>query len=231
MSNVDRLLLVAAVAAALLAVGLGSASWGRAADVSTPTEILLPATLDVKNVLPAPRKLRPGAAGTFVATLTGDRLSWRLTLQKLTSLAYGAHVHFGPPGTREIRFGEELMRKRQTIFLCGPCVSGSYGVEPSLASGIVRRIRNGDAFLVVHTGLNQYGEIAGRLKIVPIRRDLGEAREKTAAQPTGWVSEVIGSEAQCLERVPDAEGEACRPEQRRKPIEGASDYVGGERPA
>ena len=134
--------------------------------LATPAEIRLQATLNVKNVVPAPRTLRQGEAGTFVAALKGDSLRWRLTLRRLTSLAYGAHVHFGPPGTREIRFGEELMRKRQAIFLCGPCVSGSYGVEPPLASGIVRRIRNGDAFIVVHTGLNQYGEIAGRLKIV-----------------------------------------------------------------
>ena len=166
MSTSTRLLVVAAGVTGLLVAGLGLSVSGRAADVSSIAGIRLQAMLDVKNVVPAPQKLRSGAAGTFVATLTGDRLNWRLTLRRLTSLAYGAHVHFGPPGTREIRFGEELIRKQQAIFLCGPCVSGSYGVEPRLTLGIVRLILNGDAFIVVHTGLNQYGELAGRLKVV-----------------------------------------------------------------
>ena len=121
----------------------------------------------MKDAVPAPRNHRPATAtaGAFAATLEGDTLRWRLTFRGLTSLAYGAHIHFGPPGTREIRFGEELMRNQQAIFLCGPCVSGSHGVEPPLPSWVTRRILAGDSFIVVHTGLNQYGEIAGRLKI------------------------------------------------------------------
>ena len=134
--------------------------------VSSLAEVRLQATLDVRDVVPAPRNLRSGAARTFIATLSGDRLHWRLTLRRLTSLAYGAHVPFGPPGTREVRFGEELMRKKQAIFLCGPRVSGSYGVEPPLNGRVAKRILSGDAFVVVHTGLNQYGELAGRLKIL-----------------------------------------------------------------
>ena len=164
LSTSARLLLVAV--AGLVVTGLGAAVSGRAADASSRAGARLQATLEVKSVVPAPRNLRPGAAGTFVATLTGNRLRWRLTLRRLTSLAYGAHVHFGPPGTREIRFGEELMRKQQAIFLCGPCISGSYGVEPPLTRRVERLIVTGDAFIVVHTGLNQYGELAGRLKIV-----------------------------------------------------------------
>ena len=166
MSASARLWVVAATFAGLVVTGPGPAASGTVGVVSRLSGVRLQATLDVRDVVPAPRNLRPGAAGTFVATLTGDRLNWRLKLRRLTSLAYGAHVHFGPPGTREIRFGEELMRKQQAIFLCGPCVSGSYGVEPPLTHRIVRLILNGDAFIVVHTGLNQYGELAGRLKIV-----------------------------------------------------------------
>lgn len=166
MSARVRLWLVAAAAVALLVVGLVPVAGGRAADVSLVVGARLRATLDAKDVVPAPRNHRQGANGAFVATLAGDRLRWRLTFRRLTSLAYGAHVHFGPAGTREIRFGEELMRNKRTVFLCGPCVSGSRGLEPPLPLWATKRILHGDAFIVVHTGLNQYGELAGRLKIV-----------------------------------------------------------------
>lgn len=166
MSSWSRLSLVAAAVAGAFGVALGSAASGPTGDVSTLAGVRLRATLDVKDVVPAPRNLRPATAGAFIATLTGDRLRWRLTFRRLTSLAYGAHVHFGPPGTREVRFGEELMRNQQAIFLCGPCVSGSHGLEPPLALWVTTRILQGDAFIVVHTGLNQYGELAGRLMIV-----------------------------------------------------------------
>ena len=167
MSVWTRLSLGAAVATGLLVVGLGSPPVGQAHDRTMLAGVRLQATLSVKDVVPAPRDLRSDAAGAFVATLTGDRLRWRLTFRKLTSLAYGAHIHLGPPGTREVRFGEELMRHKQAVFLCGPCVSGSYGLEPPLPRSVTTRILRGDAFIVVHTGLNQYGELAGRLKTFP----------------------------------------------------------------
>ena len=167
MSVRTRLLLGAAVATGLLIVGLLPTPVGQAHDATTLAGVQLRATLGVKGVVPAPRNLPAAAAGAFVATLTGDRLRWRLTFRKLTSLAYGAHIHLGPPGTREVRFGEELMRHKQAVLLCGPCVSGSYGLEPPLPPSMRTRILRGDAFIVVHTGLNQYGELAGRLKTFP----------------------------------------------------------------
>jgi hypothetical protein len=48
--------------------------------------------------VPKPKGVSLLASGTFTATLSGSKLSWKLTFKRLTGKATAAHIHLGKKG-------------------------------------------------------------------------------------------------------------------------------------
>ena len=95
------------------------------------------------------------AHGLFKATLSGNRLKWKLTYAKLTGPAMAAHIHMAAKG----KSGNVV------VPLCGPtptCKSGMTGmstVTATLRSAFKKHL----LYVNVHTAKNPNGEIRGQL--------------------------------------------------------------------
>ena len=94
----------------------------------------------------------PGGSGTFVASVSGTTLSWKLTFRKLSGPAVAAHIHLGRSG----KAGQVL------VSLCGPCKSGVSG-KTVLTSSQLKTILGGGTYVNVHTAINKNGEIRGQV--------------------------------------------------------------------
>ena len=93
-----------------------------------------------------------GWTGTFTATLSGTKLTWKLTFQKLSGKAGAAHIHLGRPGKAG----------NVAVSLCGPCASGVSG-KATLTPAQVKAILAGGTYVNVHTAKNAGGEIRGQI--------------------------------------------------------------------
>jgi len=134
--------------APVLAAALFLAGFGLAGGSSTTK---LTARLDATQETPKP-KAAARADGTFVATLAGRRLSWRLTFVRLTGKAVAAHIHLG----------RQRVAGPVAVPLCGPCVSGAHGtvtITPRVRAALLA----GTAYVNVHTARNPAGEIRGQI--------------------------------------------------------------------
>jgi Cu/Zn superoxide dismutase len=90
------------------------------------------------------------AKGTFTATLTGKKLTWKLTFAKLTGQALAAHIH-------------SAAKAGVLVPLCAPCENGQTGVA-TLNASTVREFSARDLLYVdVHTAKNPDREIRGQL--------------------------------------------------------------------
>jgi CHRD domain len=112
----------------------------------------LKATLTPGQEVPKQAVKAPGGSGTFVATLGGSKLSWKLTFRRLSGPAVAAHVHLGRPGKAG----------GVAVSLCGPCRTGVSG-NATLTSAQVKAILRGGAYVNVHTAKNPNGEIRGQV--------------------------------------------------------------------
>jgi hypothetical protein len=132
--------------------GTGTAGWGT--DAAT---VNLTAALATQAEVPKPTGTRPGARGTFTASLTrqGTRgsLSWRLTFRSLTGAAAAAHIHVARPG----------VAGPVAVGLCGPCRSGASGTA-RLKAATMTALLAGGAYVNVHTAKNPAGEIRGQVR-------------------------------------------------------------------
>ena len=137
---------------AVVVVGaLAVVSMASGSGTSTAT---FKATLTVgQAVNPAAKGTKPGASGTFNATLTGTRLKWTLTYKNLTGRAVAAHVHLGVRGKTGIA----------VIALCGPCKSPMSGIANSVTDDVAGLMLKGAAYVNVHTVKNSEGEIRGQI--------------------------------------------------------------------
>ena len=136
----------AVVAAGILAV----VSTASGSSVSTAT---FKAALTVGQVTPPIKGTKPGASGTFTATLTGTNLKWKLTYKNLTGTAIAAHIHLGARGKNGIAL----------IALCGPCKSPMSGTANSVTDDVAGLMLKGGAYVNVHTSKNAEGEIRGEI--------------------------------------------------------------------
>ena len=136
---------VASAAVLVLAVGTVALAAGVA---STH----LKATLNVGQEVPKPTVKAPGGTGTFTATLSGTKLTWKLSFQKLSGKAGAAHIHLGRPGKAG----------NVAVSLCGPCASGVSG-KATLTPAQVKAILAGGTYVNVHTAKNAGGEIRGQI--------------------------------------------------------------------
>ena len=136
---------LASVAALVLALATVALATGTASTT-------LKATLNVVQEVPKPAVKAPGGTGTFAATLSGTKLTWKLTFQKLSGKAVAAHIHLGRPGKAG----------GVAVSLCGPCKSGVSG-KATLSSAQVKAVLGGGTYVNVHTAKNAGGEIRGQV--------------------------------------------------------------------
>jgi len=142
-----RKLLIGVVGAAVLVLALGTVALAAGA-ASTH----LKATLNVGQEVPKPKVKAPGGTGTFTATLTGRKLTWKLTFKGLSGKAVAAHIHTGRVGKAG----------GVAVSLCGPCASGVSG-KATLTAAQVKAVLAGGTYVNVHTAKNPNGEIRGQV--------------------------------------------------------------------
>jgi len=140
--------LIGVASAAVLVLVVGSVALAASA-ASTH----LKATLNVGQEVPKPKVKAPGGTGTFTATLSGTKLTWKLTFKGLSGKAGAAHIHTGRVGKAG----------NVAVSLCGPCASGVSG-KATLTSAQVKAILGGGTYVNVHTAKNAGGEIRGQIK-------------------------------------------------------------------
>ena len=136
-----------------LVVALGTLAVVSLASGSTRSSATFKAALTVGQVTPPAKGTKPGASGTFTATLTGTRLKWTLTYKNLTGRAVAAHVHLGARGKNGIA----------VIALCAPCRSPMSGTANSVTDDVAGLMLKGGAYVNVHTIKNAEGEIRGEI--------------------------------------------------------------------
>ena len=113
----------------------------------------LSATLNAGQEVPHPKGVRAGASGKFTATVTGTKVTWKLTFSHLTGPATAAHIHAGKKGEA----GGVI------VPLCGPCTSPASGTA-TVTSAVVKQMEAGTTYVNVHTVKNAGGEIRGQVK-------------------------------------------------------------------
>lgn len=143
-----------------LAVGAGTVALGAlasgAASANGATRIA--ASLDAAQEVPTPAGVSARAGGAFAGTISEGRrprLTWRLSFRGLTGPALQAHVHLGRPG----------VAGPVAVTLCGPCRPGARGSAP-ISAAVRRALRDGTAYVNVHTARNGSGEIRGQVGLV-----------------------------------------------------------------
>lgn len=110
------------------------------------------ATLNATQEVPKQVVKDTAAKGSFTATLSGKKLSWKLTFSGLTGPATAAHIHMAAKGAS----GPVV------VPLCGPCKSGASGTT-TLTSAVMAAYGKGTLYVNVHTAKNPNGEIRGQI--------------------------------------------------------------------
>jgi hypothetical protein len=108
--------------------------------------------LSAAQEIPKQAVKAPAANGAFTATLSGNKLKWKLTFSKLSGPATAAHIHLAAKG----KAGNVL------IPLCGPCKSGVSGTA-AVNGAVMKDFTKQLLYVNVHTAKNPAGEIRGQL--------------------------------------------------------------------
>jgi hypothetical protein len=143
-----RLIVLSAVAL----VGVLAAATVAIGKTAAPA-LTFKAALDAAQVTPHPKGTKPGASGTFKATLTGTTLKWTLTYKNLTGPANAAHIHLGAKGKNGMAL----------VALCSPCKSPISGTANSVTDDEAALMLKAGAYVNVHTDKNAEGEIRGAI--------------------------------------------------------------------
>ncbi len=112
------------------------------------------ATLSSAQEVPKQVVKDTSAHGLFKATLSGNKLKWKLTFAKLTGPATMAHIHMAAKG----KSGNVV------VALCAPCTSGMTGtstITPAVRTAFNKHL----LYVNVHTAKNPNGEIRGQLAL------------------------------------------------------------------
>jgi hypothetical protein len=142
------------VLGAVTVVGiLTLASLASGKSMPTAASSTYKAALTAAQVTPPVKGAKPGASGTFKATLTGTKLKWTLTYTHLTGPAVAAHIHLGAKGKNGIAL----------VALCAPCKSPISGTANSVTDDVGALMLKAGAYVNVHTNKNPEGEIRGEI--------------------------------------------------------------------
>jgi hypothetical protein len=111
------------------------------------------ANLDTRQEVPKESGASIRASGSFSATLSGTKLTWKLSFDHLTGAATAAHIHSGAKG----KAGPVI------VALCGPCKSPASGTA-RITAAVAKMLDGGNTYVNVHTVKNAGGEIRGQVK-------------------------------------------------------------------
>jgi hypothetical protein len=141
--------------ALLLSIVVGIAGIAAAVALARPgmAPMSFKANLDTRQEVPRETGASVRASGTFTATVTGTKMTWKLTFDHLTGPAIAAHVHSGKKGVA----GPVI------VALCGPCKSPMSGTA-KVTAAITKSLSGGNTYVNVHTAKNPGGEIRGQVK-------------------------------------------------------------------
>jgi len=140
---------------ALFVAGAISALTLAALSFAATRSTVWTATLSSGQEIPKQVVKDAAANGLFTGTLSGKKLTWRLTFSKLTGAATAAHIHMAPKGASG----------NVVVPLCGPCKSGAHGTA-TLNASLLSAFKKHDLYVNVHTVKNPNGEIRGQLAAV-----------------------------------------------------------------
>jgi CHRD domain len=175
--NLWALIAVAVLGAALVAVG-------GAAGRSQANRVHLVGAMTAAQEVPPPTGDVAAARGKFTATLTrsgtGATIAWRLTFSGLTGPGTAAHIHIAPPG----------QAGPVAVPLCGPCESGVTGTA-NVDATVLKAIKDGRAYVNVHTARNKAGEIRAQLAVTAAAKTVLRARQEVP-RPKGKVRRARG---------------------------------------
>jgi hypothetical protein len=147
MKPIKLAMVVAAMAlAAVLAVSIAGAAPTASSKVS--------AALTAKAEVPAQTVKNAKGTGSFSGTLSGSKLTWKLTWAHLSGAAIAAHIHMAKAG----KAGNVV------VPLCAgaTCKSGIHGTV-TLKAAVLKAVKDGGAYVNVHTAKNPNGEIRGQI--------------------------------------------------------------------
>ena len=119
----------------------------------TASSMSFKANLDTRQEVPKETGASIRASGNFSATLTGAKLTWKLTFDHLTGPVAAAHIHSGAKG----KAGPVI------VALCGPCKSPASG-SAHVSAAVAKMLQSGTTYVNVHTAKNANGEIRGQVK-------------------------------------------------------------------
>jgi hypothetical protein len=142
---------VMVVAAVVAALGATSAFARSTAPTRHAATTKLTAFLTVNQAIPAPKGAH--GSGTFTATVSGNRIRFRLTFKGLTGPATASHIHAALAGKAN---------PAPAVPLCGPCKNGQTGTVTASAA-VLKKIFGGATYVNIHTAKNPAGEIRGQI--------------------------------------------------------------------
>ena len=93
------------------------------------------------------------AHGQFKGTLSGSKLTWKLTFAKLSGPATAAHIHMGAMG----KAGNVVV-----VLCASTCKSGVTGTA-TISAALKTAFKKHLLYVNVHTAKNPNGEIRGQL--------------------------------------------------------------------
>jgi hypothetical protein len=142
---------------------------GVAGAAQEPASYKLTAALTTGAAMPKPTGVKPGARGTFTGTAVVSgapytygraTLTWKLTFANLTGSARRAYIH---------RYHHTGRRPGKVLVpLCYPCRNGHSG-KSSVSGQYMKLIRDGKAYVNIHTATNQSGELWGDVEAVKVK--------------------------------------------------------------
>ncbi len=155
--------LASAFAAASLAVAAACGS--DTATTVTPTTVTYTASLNAANERPTPNG--SAATGTATYTLTGNSLSYVVSVSGLTGPAIASHIHVGPATAS----GPVIVPYVTGSVASGNVAAGTIDLTQPISNGtssitgdsLKVLLNNGGAYTNVHTDLYKGGEIRGQI--------------------------------------------------------------------
>jgi CHRD domain-containing protein len=152
-------------------ISLAGAIWGIAAlidacssDPTAPTTTTYVAQLSGDNEVPA---ISGGASGTGTFTLSGNSLSYTVTVNGLSGNAAASHIHMGAAGSNGgilVPFTAAAVQSGQvasgTIDLTQPVSNGTNSIS---GDSLLSLLSQGLLYTNVHTAAHPGGEIRGQI--------------------------------------------------------------------
>lgn len=134
-------------------------------DLTNPTEEEFTVAMNGANERPTPVTTPANAAGTAELSFTGSgAISYTITVQNLSGPATAAHIH-GPADASEVADPIVTFSNLSASpnGLLGSGTITTTGVAAVSLDSLKRLLRNGKAYINVHTAANQPGEIRGQI--------------------------------------------------------------------